>query len=221
MNTKEKIAIIGGTGNEGKGLAFRWCRAGYKIIIGSRKLEKAQVAAAEIRNLVGGDYIIDGKVNTEAASDGDIIIVTVPFHAHREILISIRDYVQGKIVIDVTVPLMPPLITKVQLPSIGSAAQEAQQLLGSGVYVVSAFQNISYDLLIKDQQVDCDVLVCSHSMEAKQKVMQLVSDAGLVGWDAGPLENSCIAEGLTSILIGINKQYGIKNAGIKITGVHK
>jgi len=218
---KETIAIIGGTGNEGKGLAYRWSRAGYKIIIGSRKLEKAQIASAEIKSLVGEDYIIEGKVNTEAATNGDIVVLTVPFHAHREILISIRDYVQGKIFVDVTVPIIPPLVTKVQLPSIGSAAQEAQQLLGSGVYVVSAFQNISYDLLTKDQQVECDVLVCSHSAEAKQKVMQLVSDAGLVGWDAGPLENSCVVEGLTSILIGINKQYGIKNAGIKITGIHR
>jgi len=218
---KETIAIIGGTGNEGKGLAYRWSRAGYKIIIGSRKLEKAQIASAEIKSLVGENYIIEGKVNTEAATNGDIVVLTVPFHAHREILISIRDYVQGKIFVDVTVPIIPPLVTKVQLPSIGSAAQEAQQLLGSGVYVVSAFQNISYDLLIKDREVECDVLVCSHSVEAKQKVMQLVSDAGLVGWDAGPLENSCVAEGLTSILIGINKQYGIKNAGIKITGIHR
>jgi NADPH-dependent F420 reductase len=127
----------------------------------------------------------------------------------------------GKILIDVTVPLVPPKVTRVQMPPAGSAAQEAQEILGEGTQVVAAFQNISYEHLLHDETVNCDVLVCGSSKAARTKVIELVEAAGLVGFDAGPIENSMVVEGLTSVLIGINKQFGVQSAGIKITGVPK
>ncbi len=215
----KKIAILGGTGKEGKGLAFRWARSGYQIFIGSRLLEKAQAAVNDIKILLGGQYEICGGVNQEVARQCDLIVMTVPFVAHREMLESVKEYVQGKIFVDVTVPLVPPRVTRVQMPPAGSAAQEAQQILGDGVQVVSAFQNISYENLLKDEAMNCDVLVCGSTKTARTAVLELVKAAGLVGWDAGPLENSVVVEGMTSILIGINKQFGIQNSGFRITNV--
>lgn len=213
------ISVLGGTGKEGKGLAYRWAKAGYRIIIGSRSLEKAQAAAAELQTLLGGQGEVTGMVNVEAAAASDLAVLTVPFAAHVDTLMSVKDALAGKILVDVTVPLAPPKVTKVQLPAAGSAAQEAQQTLGPTVQVVSAFQNISYEHLLHDETVTCDVLVCGGDKSARQVVLGLVKAAGLTGWDAGPIENSVVAEGLTSILIGINKQFGIQNAGIQITGV--
>lgn len=213
------ISVLGGTGKEGKGLAYRWAKAGYRIIIGSRSLEKAQAAATELQTLLGGQGEVTGMVNVEAAAASDLAVLTVPFTAHVDTLMSVKDALAGKILVDVTVPLVPPKVTKVQLPAAGSAAQEAQQTLGPAVQVVSAFQNISYEHLLHDETVTCDVLVCGGDKSARQVVLGLVKAAGLTGWDAGPIENSVVAEGLTSILIGINKQFGIQNAGIQITGV--
>jgi NADPH-dependent F420 reductase len=215
----ETIAIIGGTGKEGKGLAYSWAKAGYPVMIGSRQAEKALAAAAEVRERLAGRGQVVGVTNPEAAQTGSIVVVTVPFSAHREMLESLKPYVSGKLVIDVTVPLVPPRVTRVQMPPAGSAAQEAQQILGEGVEIASAFQNISYEHLMKDEPVDCDVLVCGTSKAARARVIQLVKAAGLVGWDAGPIENSVVVEGLTSILIGLNRQYGVESAGIRITGI--
>ncbi len=215
----KKIAILGGTGKEGKGLAFRWAKAGYQIFIGSRLQEKALAAANDIKALLENQFEICGGVNQEIARQGDLIVMTVPFSAHKEMLESVKDYVQGKIFVDVTVPLVPPKVTRVQMPPAGSAAQEAQQILGDGVQVVSAFQNISYENLLKDEAMNCDVLVCGSTKTARTAVLVLVKAAGLVGWDAGPLENSVVVEGMTSILIGINRQFGIQNSGIRITNV--
>lgn len=215
----EKIAIIGGTGKEGKGLAYRWALAGYQVIIGSRSIEKAQTACEDVKQYLKGKNTVLSLENNDAAREGEIIVLTVPFSAHREMLFSLKELVQGKIFIDVTVPLVPPKVTKVQMPPDGSAGLEALKILGEGVQVVSAFQNISYERLLEDGDVSCDVLVCGTSKEARTKVITLVSDAGLTGYDAGPLENSVVTEGLTSILIGINKQFSIQHAGIRITGV--
>ncbi len=215
-----KIAIIGGTGKEGKGLAYRWAKAGHQIFVGSRQLEKAQLAANEIMELLGvGNYSISGLGNLEAAQLCDLAVLTVPFNVHIPMLESLRSSLHGKILIDVTVPLVPPKITRVQMPSAGSAAQEAQNVLGSEVRVVSAFQNISYENLLHEEDVECDVLVCGGDKEARELVLGLVADAGLVGWNAGPIENSVVAEGLTSILIGLNKQYGVQASGIRLTGL--
>lgn len=216
--TKPRIAIIGGTGKEGKGLAFRWCRAGYTVTIGSRAQEKAQSAADEVSKLYPGADV-HAMTNPEAAQGADVVVLTVPFAAHRDMLEALKPALSGKILIDVTVPLVPPKVTRVQMPAAGSASLEAQQILGEETQVVAAFQNISYEKLINDEDIECDVLVCGSSKAARAAVLTLVKDAGLVGWDAGPLENSVIPEGMTSILIGLNKQFGVQSAGIRITGI--
>lgn len=217
--TNYTIGIIGGTGKEGKGLAYRWAKAGLRILIGSRSIEKASQAVNELERILPLGCDIDGNTNLEVAQLSDIVVITVPFAAHAETLISIKSYLQGKILVDVTVPLVPPKVTRVQMPPAGSAAQEAQKIVGDETQVVSAFQNISYEHLLNDEPVNCDVLVCGSGKAARSVVLELVRAAGLVGWDAGPIENSMVIEGLTSILIGINKQFGIVSAGIKITGV--
>jgi NADPH-dependent F420 reductase len=213
------IAVLGGTGKEGKGLAYRWAKAGYRVLIGSRTPEKAEAAAVELTDLLGAKAAIEGTTNLTAAQRADIVAMAVPYPAHRETLETVKDALKGKILIDVTVPLVPPKVTKVQMPLAGSAAQEAHEILGEGVQVTSAFQNISYEHLLQDGPVGCDVLVTGTSKEARSETLKLVAAAGLTGWDAGPIENSVVVEGMTSVLIGINKQYGIISAGIRITGV--
>ncbi|KAF0112558.1 MAG: NADPH-dependent F420 reductase [Chlorobiaceae bacterium] len=217
-----RIAILGGTGKEGKGLAYRWAKAGYEIVIGSRQVEKAQIVADELNQLVGNAKVaITGLENHQAADWCDIAVLTIPFSGHKALLESLKECLKEKILIDVTVPLVPPKVTRVQMPPAGSAAQEAKLILGENVQVVSAFQNISYEKLLTDQDIDCDVLVCGSSKEARSIVLELVERAGMTGWDAGPIENSVVAEGLTSILIGINKEFGEHTAGIKITGIKR
>jgi 8-hydroxy-5-deazaflavin:NADPH oxidoreductase len=215
------IAIAGGTGKEGKGLAYRWLLAGYRVIIGSRQAEKAEGAAVELRELIQGKSSgeVLGLPNPDAAAQADLVVLTVPYSAHRPTLEVLKPYLQGKTLIDVTVPLVPPKVTKVQMPPAGSAAQEAQGILGEGVQVVSAFQSISYEKLLNDEDIDCDVFVCGGNKAARAQVLELVRAAGMFGLDAGPIENSVVAEGLTSVLIGINKQYGVKSSGIRITGI--
>ena len=162
---------------------------------------------------------ISGTTNEEAAKAADLVVLTVPFSAHAATLENIRPFIQEKIFIDVTVPLVPPKVTRVQMPPAGSAAMQAQQILGDGVDVVSAFQNISYENLLHMEKPHCDVLVTGENKSARTVVVELVRAAGLVGWDAGPLNNAMVAEGLTSILIHINKQFGVHASGIRITGV--
>lgn len=215
------IGILGGTGKEGKGLAYRWAKAGFSVIIGSRQMEKAKAAVDEILVILPEGCSIEGMTNEMAAEAADIVVLTVPYSVHKPMLEAIKEYVQGKIFIDVTVPLVPPKVTKVQMPEAGSASLEAQKILGEQVFVVSAFQNISYEHLLGNQSVDCDVLVCGSGKTARTVVLELVKAAGLKGWDAGVLENSVVVEGLTSILININKQYGVSSAGIRITGVNR
>jgi NADPH-dependent F420 reductase len=212
------IGVLGGTGKEGKGLAYRWAKAGYQIVIGSRTLEKAAAAADELTAMLGSGKVI-GCENSQAAQTADLLVLTVPFAAHKDTLMGLKDALKGKILVDVTVPLVPPKVTRVQMPPAGSAAQEAQEILGPEVQVVAAFQNISYEHLLHDDDVECDVLVTGGSKVARGVVLSLVKAAGLTGWDAGPIENSVVAEGLTSILIGLNKQYGVQSAGIRLTGI--
>lgn len=214
------IAVLGGTGKEGKGLAYRWAKAGYKILIGSRTPEKAVTTASELMEMLEGASSVVGTSNREAAELADMVVLSVPYAAHRETLESVKDVLKGKVLIDVTSPLVPPKVTKVQLPTAGSAAQEAKEIVGEGVEVVAAFQNVSHEHLLKEEDVDCDVLVTGTSKAARSEVLKLVEAAGLTGWDSGPLENSVVAEGLTSVLININKQYGSTHAGIRITGVN-
>ena len=211
------LGILGGTGKEGRGLAYRWAKAGYYIIIGSRSAERAQQAAAEV-NTKAGLETVRGAANLEAAAQCDIAVLTVPYEAHRSVLEDVRQALQGKVLVDVTVPMVPPTITVLHVPVEGSAALEAQAIVGDGVQVVAAFQNISHVHLNQDGPVPCDVFVAGGNPEARKQVLQLVEAARMVGWDAGPLENAVAIEGLTPILMGINKQYGLRAAGIRIVG---
>ena len=215
----KKIAILGGTGNEGKGLAYRWVKAGLSVIIGSRNLEKAQTAVDDLKNRLTDDVDLSAMENVQAAGLADIIVITVPYKVHAGMVKSIAPYCNGKIVVDVTVPLNPPKVTKVYVPDAGSAAQEAQMILGEDAFVVSAFQNVSFEHLLSDEEINCDVLVAGKGKEARSVVIELVEKAGMLGWDAGAIENSVVIEGLTSILIGINKENGVKSSGIRISGV--
>jgi NADPH-dependent F420 reductase len=215
------IAVLGGTGKEGKGLAYRWAKAGYRVLIGSRSPERAVTAASEIMELLEGSSSLVGSTNLEAAQQADIVVLTVPYGAHRETLEVVKNALKGKLLIDVTVPLVPPKVTKVQMPAAGSAAQEAKEILGEEAQVAGALQSISHELLFDEDEIESDVLVTGTSKEAREEALKLVEAAGLAGWDAGPIENSVVLEGLASVLININKRYGSTHAGIKITGVQK
>lgn len=217
MSEKETIAILGGTGDLGTGLAIRWSKAGYKMIIGSRTLEKAQNAVANLKK-ISPDTPADALENGDAAVAGDIVVLTVPAEHQLSTLKGVKTSLAGKILIDVTVPLIPPKVGTVQLPPEGSAGKRAQDLLGDDVMVVTAFQNIAAHLLQEDVHIECDVLVAGNKKAARDKVMQLVEEAGMTGWHAGPIENSAAAEALTSILIQINRRHEISHSGIKIVG---
>jgi 8-hydroxy-5-deazaflavin:NADPH oxidoreductase len=212
------IAVLGGTGKEGSALAMRWALNGYKVIVGSRSAEKAQTAVSEMNKELGGDYLT-GMSNEDASKEAHTIVLSVPYDAHKATLEGLKDHLQGKVLVDLTVPLAPPAITTVNVPAGKSACLEAQALLGEGVKVVAAFQNVSA-VKLKDPQnpVDCDVLVCGED-EAKQEAMKLVEAAGLRPIDAGPLANAVAVEALTPVLLYINKKYKVKGAGIRITGI--
>lgn len=215
--TKKTIAVLGGTGDLGRGLVLRWARAQHAIIVGSRLEERAVEAAREANALLGIDTI-RGMENVAAAKAADIVALTVPYANHAAMIGMLHAAVQGKILIDVTVPLRPPKVRTVQLPQAGSAAKEAQAALGENVHVVSAFQNVSaVHLQDLDHAIDCDVLVCGNEVSACEEVMALAESAGMAAWHAGQIENSAISESLTSGLIFINKKYNIDGAGIRIT----
>jgi NADPH-dependent F420 reductase len=213
------IAVLGGTGKEGSGLAMRWAFNGYKVIIGSRDAERARQRAAELNAQLGGDYLT-GMENAEAAQAANLVVLSVPYSAHKTTLEHVKAQLNGKILVDLTVPLQPPKVRTVHLPEGKAAALEAQALLGDSVKVVAAFQNISAEHLSDpEHSVDSDVLVCGDDAEAKANVMKLVEATGMRGVDAGPLANAIAVEALTPVLLYINKAYGIKGAGIRITGI--
>ncbi len=213
------LAILGGTGKEGAGLAMRWALNGYQVVIGSREESKAKTRAADMNAELSGDFL-EGMANDAAAASADIVILSVPYSAHKPTLESVREQCRGKILVDLTVPLRPPEIMAVNLPAGGAAALEAQAILGADVTVVAAFQNVSAVKLRQlDRDVDCDVLVCADSEAAKASVSELVTAAGMRAIDAGPLKNAVAAESLTPILLHINRAYKVKGAGIRITGL--
>jgi NADPH-dependent F420 reductase len=224
MNDKQLskvVAILGGTGREGQGLAYRWSKAGYRVVIGSRAAEKAIAVAREVRQRLGNGGEVEGMSNLDAANEAAIVVLTVPYAAHRDILTGIRTAVQGKLLVDATVPIVAGAAGKAWRPPAGSAAEEARQILGDGTEVVAAFHSVSHQLLLQDGAIDCDVLVTGTSKQARNSALALVAAAGLRGWDAGALENSSVSEGLASVLIHINKQRGSKHAGLKITGAEQ
>ena len=255
------IAVLGGSGREGGGLAFRWAHAGYPVVIGSRDPARAVTAAAALndelnraavsavslsdelnRAVPGGvhsdpatagrahalstrtpatqHHAVIGTSQREAAAAAEIVVFAVPYSAQLPLADEVADLLAGKIVVDVTVPLVPPRVDRVQLPAGGSAVQALQDRLGQAVRVISAFQNISATHLRDPHYViDCDVLVCGDDADARQVVIDLAAAAGLAAWHAGPLANSVATEALTSILIAINKRYKVPASGIRITGV--
>ena len=226
---KKTIAIIGGTGGLGSALAFLWGQSGYKIILGSRNEEKAKLSADKLNNLL--DKIsAKGMSNRDAANAAEIIVLTVPFSNHNAIVDEIMEVAQGKIVVDTTVPLVPPKVSRVQLPEGGSVARMTQEKLGENVRVVSAFQTIAAAELAKvtsSGKASCvnshswlknEVLVCGNNVEARSCVISLVEAAGLKGWHAGPIDNSVVGESLTPVLIFLNKRYKLNGSGIRIVG---
>jgi NADPH-dependent F420 reductase len=213
----ETIAILGGTGDLGTGLAIRWSKAGYRIVIGSRTLEKAKAAVAELAK-ISPHTPAEAMENGDAAAAGDIVVLTVPAEHQVATLRGVKDALIGKILIDVTVPLVPPKVGTVQMPPEGSAGKRAQDALGEEVFVVTAFQNVAAHLLKEPVQIECDVLVAGNKKAARDKVIELAQQAGMNAWHAGPIENSAAAEALTSILIQINRRHDISHSGIKIVG---
>lgn len=219
MSEKTTIAVIGGTGAEGSGLALRWAHAGHRVIIGSRDQAKAQAAADDL-NAILGKPLVEGKSSEDAVDQAKVVVLTVPYAAQLSTVEGLLKGLDGKILVDVTVPLVPPKVSTVQLPESDSAAVALQVKVGPSVRVVSAFQNISAHKLKKlDHTIPCDVLVCSDDKDARLLVVGLAQDAGLRGINAGPLSNSTVAESLTSVLIWINRTYKVPDAGIVITGI--
>jgi NADPH-dependent F420 reductase len=213
------ISIVGGTGALGTGLAQRWARAGYRIVIGSRAESKALSAANQLREQLP-DASIAGELNLQAAEAGDIVVMTVPFAHHRATLEDIRPGLGGKILVDTTVPLVPPKVARVQLPEEHSAAVRAQQILGPDTQVISAFQNVAAELMATEQDPECDVLVTGDKAACREIVIRLAGQAGFQDWHAGPLANSAATEALTSLLIFMNKRYDGSHTGIRVTGIH-
>lgn len=217
-DTLPRIAIIGGTGALGSGLAFRWAKKGYPVVIGSRSTEKGAAAARALLERVA-DSTVSGASNKEAAGQADIVVMTVPYSHHRSILEEIKEVVRGKIFVDSTVPLVPPKVARVQLSDDWPVAKTAQTILGEEVKVVSAFHNVAAAHLQEDGKYDDgDVLVYGNNNDARQAVIALVEAIGLRGWHAGSIDNSVVSEALTSVLIFMNKKYKIAGAGIRITG---
>jgi len=213
------IAILGGSGKEGSGLALRWADAGHEVVIGSRDAARAQEAADAI-NAAIGRQAARGADNLAAAQAGDIVVLAVPYAAQQNTVEAVREALSGKILIDVTVPLAPPRVAEVQLPETDSAVVAVQRMLGEEVKVVSAFQNISaHHLKELGQEVDCDVLVCADDKAAGETVVALAREIGLGAFYAGKLCNSVVAEALTSVLIALNKAYKVPAAGIRLTGI--
>ncbi|MEC9369324.1 MAG: NADPH-dependent F420 reductase [Pseudomonadota bacterium] len=218
MTSNMTVAVIGGTGNLGWALARRWARAGVKVVIGSRSQERAAEAAGRIKSPSGARKA-RGMTNEAAADAADVIVVTVPFGSQKETLSALASRIVGKLVVDTTVPLVPPKVARVQLPPQGSAAQAAQEILGDAARVTSAFHNVAAHRLSTDGEIDCDILVFGDTVEDRDIVVELASAAGLRGIHGGPLANSAAAEAITSVLIGINKRYKADGAGIRITGL--
>jgi NADPH-dependent F420 reductase len=213
-----RIAIVGGTGALGSGMALRWVSKGYNVVIGSRSKEKGEAAAAALRSRVPSSIVI-GTDNRDAANQADIVVLTVPYALHRATLDVIKDAVRGKIVVAATVPLVPPKVARVHLSDDWPIAKTTQTILGADVNVVSAFHNVAAAHLQEDgDHDDGDVLVYGNSNDAREAVIDLVKATGLRGWHAGPIDNSVVSEALTSVLIFINKKYKVSGAGIRIVG---
>jgi NADPH-dependent F420 reductase len=213
-----RIAVLGGTGKEGRGLALRWARAGHSVVIGSRDAGRARERAAELATLSGKD--IGGADNASAASGAEVVLLSVPYAGHGALLGELRAVLEGRVVIDITVPLQPPRVREVHLPPGQSAALEAQAILGPGARVVAALHHVSsVHVGDVDHALEGDVMVCSDDDAARALVMGLVGDLGMRAVDAGPLRNAIALESLTPVLLHINKKYKVEGAAIRFVGV--
>jgi len=212
---KPTIAILGGTGNEGTGLALRWASNGYQVIIGSRKEEKALQVTRELNEILGKD-LIRGMDNSSAAREADINVLTVVATAHESAVTGLKDDLQGKILVDATARIKFP---NPKPPEPPSAARLAQEALGESVRVVAAFQNIpASSLKDLEKDLDSDVLVCADKQEDAEAVMDLIRGAGMNAYYIGDLDIAITVEGLTAVLVYLNKYNDIKHASIKIVG---
>ena len=212
------VGILGGTGKEGSGLALRWANNGYSLIIGSRTPERAEQAAAELRAKVPG-VNVRGADNVTAARESDIVVLTVPFEAQLATLDSVKTELQGKVLVDATARVD---WRKPRPPEGKAAARLAQELLGPGVRVVAAFQNIPASALVRpEQKLESDVLVCGDDPQARADVVRLAEGAGMDAYEAGGLDNGIVVEGLTALIIAMNKRYKSNACGVRMTGVVK
>lgn len=212
-----KIAIVGGTGKEGRGLAVRWSRAGHDVAVGSRDAERAKEKAAELTALGLGH--VSGGANADVAAAAEVVLLSIPYAAHTETLKELREALQGKIVIDITVPLVPPKVSQVTLPAGQSAALEAQEILGPGARVVAGLHHISsVHLGDPEHALESDTLIVGDDPAAREVVIGLANQLGLRALDAGVLRNSIALESLTPVLLHMNKKYK-GNAGLKIVGL--
>jgi NADPH-dependent F420 reductase len=221
--TPRPIAVLGGTGPEGFGLALRWAQAGETVIIGSRDVQRAQQAADKIRSQVDAKARVSGLENVAACGAADLLVLTIPFAGHAALLKQLKPALRpGSIVIDATVPLAASVGGRASRTLgvwQGSAAQEAAELVPKGVSVVAAFQNVGAEILHGEHPVDCDVIVCSDDAEAGQTVRTLASKiAGVRAIDGGRLENARILEQITALLVGLNLRHK-GHAGLRITGL--
>ncbi len=219
-----KVGILGGTGPEGSGLAYRWARAGEEIVIGSRDAQRAAETAAQLRARIGGAAKIEGADNATVAAQCEVVVLTVPFSGHAALLKQLKNvWKPGTVVIDTTVPLAATVggaATRMLGVWQGSAAEQARELLPEGVSVAAAFQNLGAELLSKEEPVDCDILVCSDDARAKQIASELAEKIpGARALNGGKLENARIVESLTALLVGINIRYKVHSAGIRFTGL--
>jgi hypothetical protein len=219
--TKSTVAVIGGTGAEGSGLAVRWAAAGHPVVIGSRSAEKAAAVSAELQDCIpDGGGSITGMTNADAAAAAEIVVLSVPYDSQAPIIDQIAAGCAGKVFVTVSVPLKPPHVATVWRPPGGSAAEEAQTQLGPDVRVVTAYQNVAAGHL-KDLawESDSDVLITGDDSAAKKAVAELVRESGFYAIDAGPLANAGVIEGLTAVLIGINIRHRAGGTGIRVTGL--
>jgi 8-hydroxy-5-deazaflavin:NADPH oxidoreductase len=212
------IAILGGTGKEGAGLAVRWAKLGHSIVIGSRDAERARTKAAELRDVAHAIPIV-GHTNAEAAGLGDVVVVALPAAGLGSTLPEVREACRGKVVVSTVVPLAfggPRLFTP---PAAGSSAEEVQSLLPEA-RVVAAFHHIAaHELVDPGHPIECDLLLCGRDAAAKETVSELGRSMGLRVLDVGALSNAGPLEGITAVLATINRRYKLKNSGIKITGL--
>ncbi len=213
-----RIGIIGGTGQEGGGLATRWARAGHDVFLGSRDPQRAVLRATELGT--DGSCSIKGGSNQEAVTSSEVVVLAVPYSAHRGVLQELSSLLTSRILIDITVPLAPPSVYRVTLPTGKAAALEAADILGSSVAIVATLHHVSWiHLAEKDRPLEGDVLFCGNDPRAKMVVSELLADLGARPLDAGPLENAIALEALTPVLIHLNRHYRSRSAAIRITGL--